>query len=46
MVATTRIFRAHVGHLRTSKPHVLFIITAHSMYLVRANNSPSSKRPQ
>ena len=46
MVASTRILRAHLGQARTSKPHVRFIKTAHSMYLDAAKSSPSMRRPQ
>jgi hypothetical protein len=46
IVESTRSLRLHRGHLRTSKRHVRFIITAQSRRLDQANSSPSLSRPQ
>ena len=46
MVASTRSFREHRGHVRTSNPKDLFISVAQSTYLARAKSSPLSRRPQ
>ncbi len=46
IVAITRIFPLHLGHTKTSKPKVRFIINAQSRRLDQANNSPFSRRPQ
>ena len=46
IVAFTRIFRLHRGHVRTTKPNVRFILTGHARRQDHANSAPSSRRPQ